>query len=320
MTDLAVVICTYHRERLLARLLASIQAQVAPHDMRCEIIVVDNSDEGGARAIASASNGAFPVRWVAAHPANISVARNIGVAASAAEWIAFVDDDQVLEPGWLAALADAIRAWPHDVFFGAVEPDFEASARPTPRTAQLYSRRLGLAPGADLFAIGPDKTPGVALATNNCALRRAALPPDAAPFDLSFGAGGGEDYDLFCRMQTRGARFGWAPAMRAREFVPSQRCEGRYLRRRFFAGGQAFAAAAARASGRPHWTRWLIRGKGVVQFGMLAALYPIRALQGEAARLDHSFALAGALGKMAFGAIAPIYGGVDPMTKRRRSA
>lgn len=315
MIEVAVVVCTYHRERLLGDLLASLQAQDPPTDGRCEIIVVDNSDEGTARPVAAAARGPFPVRWIEAHPANISVARNAGVAASEADWVAFVDDDQTVETGWLAALIEAARGGPHDVLFGAVLPCFEASARPTPRAIQLFSRQIAADAGADLFAIGPRKTAGVALATNNCALRRAAMPSGAAPFDLAFGAGGGEDYDLFCRMQAGGARFGWAPAMRAREFVPASRCDTTYLRRRFFAGGQAFAAAAARASDRPRATRWLLRARAFAQAAALAALYPLRATQGQAARDDHSFALAGALGKASFGAIAPIYRAFDQKTR-----
>lgn len=307
MTALAVVVCTYHREALLARLLASVQAQTPAPGLDCEIVVVDNSDEECARATVRAAAGPFPARFVAAHPANIAVARNAGIAAAgAADWIAFVDDDQRVEPGWLDALAEAVAATPYDGLFGAVEPDFEAAARPSPRARALYTRSLALPAGAELFALGPRKTPGVALATNNCALRRAALPP-GAPFDPAFGAGGGEDYDLFCRMQARGARFGWAPAMRAREDVPARRCEPAYLRRRFFAGGQAFAAAAAGASAHPVRTRWTLRAKAVAQLAILLALTPLRAAQGEEARRDHSFALAGALGKMAFGGIDPIY-------------
>lgn len=312
MTALAVVVCTYHREALLARLLESLQAQTPAPGLGCAIVVVDNSDEGSARARVAASHGPYAARWVAAHPANISVARNAGVAAAAgADWIAFVDDDQIVEPGWLTALGEAIGAGTHDALFGAVEPDFEAGARPTPRARALYSRRPDLPAGADLFALGPRKTQGVALATNNCALRRAALPPGCDPFDPAFGAGGGEDYDLFCRMQARGARLGWAPAMRAREDVPARRCEPAYLRRRFFAGGQAFAAAAAGASAHPRRMRWALRARALAQAAALIALYPLRAAQGEAARLDHSFALAGALGKMALGGIDPIYRDFD---------
>ena len=307
MMDLSIVVCTYHRHTLLAQLLASIQAQ-APHDeLRCDVIVVDNSDEGSALAVVTAAEGPFPVRWIGAHPANISVARNAGVSACASEWIAFVDDDQRLEPGWLRAAAKALRLTTHDGFFGAVDPDFEESARPSPRAVARYSRRAELQDGADLYAMGPRKTRGLALATNNCILRSAALSPAQAPFDLSFGSGGGEDYDLFCRMQARGARFAWVPDLRAREFVPAQRCEPQYLRRRFFAGGQAYASAAARSSARPALARWSVRAKAVVQAAVLASLYPARAFQGEAARADHSFALAGALGKLSFGPIHPLY-------------
>ena len=58
----------------------------------------------------------------------LSGARNTGVGAAAEEIIAFLDDDAVPEPGWLAAL---ISAYDEGVLGvgGAIEPDW-ATARP----------------------------------------------------------------------------------------------------------------------------------------------------------------------------------------------
>ena len=44
-----------------------------------------------------------------------AAARNVGWRASSADWIAFVDDDVVPAPGWLARLADDLRAADPDV-------------------------------------------------------------------------------------------------------------------------------------------------------------------------------------------------------------
>jgi succinoglycan biosynthesis protein ExoM len=294
---------------LLAKALASIMAQRCPQDLDVGVLVVDNSDEGTARNVVEQSppQSPFDMRWVEAHPANIAVARNVGVQLARTEYIAFLDDDNELKPGWLEAVALAISTHPHDVFFGALDAEFEKPERATRATQQLFSRRLDAPMGSDLFAFGPQQTREIALGTGNSVIRRAALPQDAPPFDVSFGHGGGEDYDLFCRMQRNGSRFGWLPGARAQEYVPASRCHPSYLRRRFFVGGQTFAAGVARASARPWARRWWLRLKAVVQALAMAAAFPLTVLRGGEAVLDYSYRFAGILGKMSFGGIYPIY-------------
>lgn len=69
---------------------------------RFEIIVV--GDPGGIDAINAAGFG-DAVKTISYDEANISTARNIGIAAAAGDIIAFIDDDAVPEPTWLSYLA-----------------------------------------------------------------------------------------------------------------------------------------------------------------------------------------------------------------------
>ncbi len=317
--DLAIIICTFRREALLRKALASVVAQNCPSETRLSVIVVDNSDEGSARSVVDSfeSEGPFDIRWIETHPPNISAARNAGVRAAGATYVAFVDDDQELEPGWLDAIAQAIRAYPHDVLFGAVEPVFEAPERATAMARQLFSRQMDKNAGEELFAYGSGKTHGVALATNNSLFKRATALCDADPFDVAFGNGGGEDFDLFCRLQSRGRRFGWLPTARVREFVPASRCDAGYLRRRYYAGGQAFAAAIAGKSRFPEVARWGLRVKAAMQAAVLTALMPLYAWRGKDAFADHSYRLAGAFGKLSLGGIYPIYRESDSKIRSR---
>jgi succinoglycan biosynthesis protein ExoM len=307
--DLAIVICTFHRNDLLCALLASLAAQAQPEGLSANIYVVDNSDEGVARetVVAAAQSSSLPVSWIGAHPANIAVARNAGVQAGAEKFVAFVDDDQTLEPGWLTAVGQAIQDESIDAWLGRVVGVFETPAAATPATRRLFSRDLDHPGGLELFAFGPKKSPDIALATNNAIFRRATTLDDAIVFDPAFGHGGGEDYDLFCRLQRRGRRFVWLPEAAAREFVPASRCDHAYLRRRFYAGGQAFAAAVARGGAAPVLSRWIIRGKSLVQAGLLACLAPALVFQGKQRRADYGFRWAGVLGKLSFGGIYPLY-------------
>lgn len=305
---LSIVICTFHRERLLQKAIESVAAQRAPAGFPVEIVIVDNSDESSARNVVESlrASSPFQLRFVEAHPPNISVARNAGVEAAKGEAIAFLDDDQELADGWLVEVAAAVRDLPHDAFFGAVEPSFEAPEQATAMTRQLFSRRLSAPRGTDLVAFGPQKTRDIALATNNSIFRRAALPQDGL-FDLAFGNGGGEDYDLVCRMQRDGRRFAWLPEARAHEFVPAGRCDAAYLRKRFFAGGQAYAQAVSNASAHPLAARWAIRLKALLQLGLLAVRMPLVLARGGMALTDHLHVFAGALGKLSFAEIRPIY-------------
>ena len=95
----SVVVVSSHRPQALIRCLTGLsQLRYAPF----EVIVVACPDGIGAVR-----------RWpMSAHvtviefdEANISAARNMGLAAAAGEVVAFIDDDAVPEPGWLRHLA-----------------------------------------------------------------------------------------------------------------------------------------------------------------------------------------------------------------------
>lgn len=97
----SVIICAYTAERWddTMRAVASVQAQQsAPHEI---ILVVDHNSELLAR-LAKALPG---VRVVAnTSEQGSSGARNTGVALATGDIVAFLDDDAVAQPGWLAAL------------------------------------------------------------------------------------------------------------------------------------------------------------------------------------------------------------------------
>ena len=64
-----------------------------------EIVVVAN-----AKGLAALDGFKGKIKTVQFDDANISMARNIGIAHSAGEIVAFIDDDAVPEPTWLTYL------------------------------------------------------------------------------------------------------------------------------------------------------------------------------------------------------------------------
>ncbi|HSP26274.1 MAG TPA: glycosyltransferase family 2 protein, partial [Saliniramus sp.] len=272
MKRLSIIVCTFERPRHLARALTSILALDGISRVDLDVVVVDNSDSGSARETVEriAAGAPVPVRYVPAHPANIAVARNAGLAATSAPVVAFIDDDQELERDWLDAVLDGLDRYPHDVFFGPVAAVFEGGAR-TELARALFQQDMAAPAGTEMFAINRPRSQTYPLSTGNSIFRRRILP-DGPVFDPRYGASGGEDFFLFCQLQRRGARFGWLPGARVGEYVPPHRCEEGYIVDRTFAGAQQYAAATIETSPRPQLTQAIIAAKAMVQFLLLAPM------------------------------------------------
>lgn len=310
MDRISIVICTYERPALLARALASVDELAGLDPAQLDVVVVDNSDSGSARAVVTEAAGrtAMPIRYVEAHPPNISVARNAGVAATDADIVAFLDDDQELAPGWLAAVREALAASPgQHVFFGPIAPRFEDGADAAPDTRAFFTRASEARAGSELLAIGRAGGQGFALSTANSIFRRVATLAGRRPFDPDFGLCGGEDLHLLCRLQRDGRRFGWIPGAVASDFVPAHRCRTAYLLRRHYAGGQAYAAATIRTSGRPVANAAWLAAKALVQLAAIPALAAISLLRGRWTGRTTAFRLAGILGKLTWPRLYPLY-------------
>jgi glycosyltransferase involved in cell wall biosynthesis len=109
----SIVICTRNRPDDLGACLGSLDAQARLPD---EVVVVDASDGEASRMRVAAWAAASPVgrqRHVAAAP-GLTRQRNLGIDATAGDVVTFLDDDVVLEPGYLAAvlaLFERDRGW-----------------------------------------------------------------------------------------------------------------------------------------------------------------------------------------------------------------
>src|SRR5690348_15043491 len=95
-TLLAVCVCTYGRPKSLRDCLASLSRQQPVDNVRHFVIVIDNDATCSAMPVVSASrSGAF---YIAEPRRGIAYARNRGLSLAArleADWIAFIDDDEI---------------------------------------------------------------------------------------------------------------------------------------------------------------------------------------------------------------------------------
>lgn len=232
--NVSLCVCTYRRPIGLRRLLDAVARIRTERVERLEIVVVDNDPDGSARATIDGMMDAMPfiLRCVHEPRRGISFARNRAVAEadSASEWIAFLDDDEEPEAGWLDELLRVQAAFAADVVAGPVPPRFEA---PAPRWI-LRGR----------FHEPPRHATGTVLPyadTGNVLVRASLFRVFPQPFAPSLALAGGEDTHFFLRVARAGHRIVWADEAVAWEWVPPSRVRLPWLLRRAFRRGNTWA-------------------------------------------------------------------------------
>ncbi len=112
LPSLSVVIPCLDAADTLPAQLAALAAQ--SYDADWEVIVADNGSTDGSRAVVESFRPRFQRLTLidASDRRGRAHARNLGAAASAADALLFVDADDEVAPGWLAAMGAALS--PHD--------------------------------------------------------------------------------------------------------------------------------------------------------------------------------------------------------------
>ncbi|MDI7775585.1 glycosyltransferase family 2 protein [Asticcacaulis sp. EMRT-3] len=114
MSTLTLITLSYRSGALIERCLSALVAQEAA------VIHADNgSDDLDLKALATR----FPAVRQIAHGDNLGFARGMNLAAATAttQWIGFINPDAFIEPGWVAAMQEAIEAHPDVSIFTALQ-------------------------------------------------------------------------------------------------------------------------------------------------------------------------------------------------------
>lgn len=229
---ITVCVCTYRRAHL-AETLATVLAQEVPNGLTFSVVVADNDTTPSARSVveAAAAGTAIPVRYLHAPERNISIARNACLDAADGDWVAFIDDDEVAPPHWLATLWKTARAEGRDVVFG---PAYARYPDGTPDWIRADDHLSSHVP-----VHGGQVRTGQ---TSNVLMRWRSSPIRAERFLLEKGRTGGEDVEFFFRLSRLGHRLGVTPKAALYETPGENRLDFRWLRRRRFVTGQFHGA------------------------------------------------------------------------------
>ena len=198
---LSVVVVSWGRPRALARCLTALGQM---RSVRFEVIVVADDD---GLAVARTLPLARRLVLLPQGTGNIAAARNSGIAASAGEVVAFIDDDAVPEPGWAEALLDGIAASAADAATGPVIGRNGISLQ----WGRMAVDRLGRDRWLDAEAV-PGGDAALKLHGTNMAVRRDSLTRTGG-FDTGFPFYL-DDTDLALRLAARGLRSTYLPGAR----------------------------------------------------------------------------------------------------------
>jgi succinoglycan biosynthesis protein ExoM len=264
----SVCICTYRRPGVVDTLNSlAVQQDISPSEY--EIVVADDDPSGGAwKAVQSIAQSArASLHYVESAAQNISVCRNRCLETATANWIAFIDDDQIAEPDWLRLMistaaqfqADAVQCYVRGIY--------------PPETPSWIK-----AGGAYTYDYGPTGTELRSAATNGILFRRNLPGSKELLFDQAFGVTGGEDADFFLRYIALGGKIISCREAILNEVVPVDRVTPTYLQRKCRRHGHIYGRIALTKKTR--LGRWLWITRSVVGLAITVPYAAVRIVFG----------------------------------------
>jgi hypothetical protein len=188
---ISVIMPTRNRSGWIGRAIASIQAQEYGH---WELVVVDDySSDDTAFLLTKTAAGDERIRYHRIEHAGAPAARNVGLASATGDIVCYLDDDNIMHPGWLKAVAWAFSCWPEtEVLYGAriIEDDMAQAGT-----------RSGNLPSIRFRAWDRRRLESSNFIDQNVIAHRAGLPE--AHFDEALPMC--QDWDLMLRMTARQA-------------------------------------------------------------------------------------------------------------------
>jgi glycosyltransferase involved in cell wall biosynthesis len=228
---LDLLIPTLKRPTLLRATLASVVRAARPEAMQVSVTVINN-DTTPLVLEPEFFAGPYPLRIVEEPRPGKSAALNAGIAASTADYIGLIDDDEEIADDWFLVVERALSVGKFDFIGG------RTLLLPRSKTADWlppgYPAVLGTADsGPDAVPYGPE-FPGM-LMGGNAVISRALLRA-VGPYRTALGPRvdrrlfSCEDEDMYWRFIDAGARGQYLPHLIVHHHVHPERLRKRYFR------------------------------------------------------------------------------------------
>jgi glycosyltransferase involved in cell wall biosynthesis len=238
LPTISVIICTRNRAALLEKCLLSVEGQTLEASA-FEVLVVDNGSSDATPLVLKKFSERLPLTTIPEPVIGLSRARNTGWQAAKSDFIAFLDDDAMADPDWLASglrSFQTVRPIPA-AMTGPIRLAWEQSA-PVWLTTDIQGclGRLDFGADARKFS-GTEET----LIGANCFFHRGILERFGG-FNERLGRLNtvllsGEETLLQRQIENAGEYLWYDPQASIRHWVPPTRTTPGWFYRRYYWGG-----------------------------------------------------------------------------------
>lgn len=220
---LEIVICTYNRAAELDQCLAALEAQRQPVK-HWRVTVVDNNCSDATPDVVDKylSRGSLPsLRRIVELQQGLTPARLRGVLETSADWVAFIDDDCIVDPDWVANALDFASAHPDaGAFGGRVVPDW--GGRPPRHAARNPWLYAGQDHGDECTEV--ESLVGAGIVLNRQALAETGWTEGPLIADrIGRGSVSGGDVELSLRLTAAERSLFYTPEIHIAHRIPAAR-------------------------------------------------------------------------------------------------
>ncbi len=240
-----VAICTFNGGSTLGATLESLSRLQRAAEVDWELLIIDNNCTDDTREVCDRFSTRLPIRILLETKQGHSNSRNCALDHAQGEFIAWTDDDVVVDPGWLSSYDLAVKRYPNATFWGGpIVPRFDHRV---PRwvavnwdvCAGVFAERdLGKEP----FEIrSTEHLPYGANFVTRTSIQKKFR------FDQRFGRAGSElrgfdEIDVLSRMVEEDHSGIWIPEAKVQHVIPPARTTLNYMANYFEGQGQTWVS------------------------------------------------------------------------------
>lgn len=221
-----VAVITRRRPAELARLIRRLGDQELADDLRLvgALLIVDNDPPGSAKEAIAEAPSSLPFRYVRHARRGLSTARNLAVELAETPWLAFLDDDETPEAGWLLELLATAKATGAPIVGGPVLARFISEPPSWAIEGGFFDHTRPVA----------SRSPTDVVGAGNLLLHRGLTASMGTLFDPAFDRLGGEDSHFCHRARRLGHQVVWTNDSVVREWITPARVRPKFLLKRGF--------------------------------------------------------------------------------------
>lgn len=215
---LTVVICTYNRHNILEICLSTIIKQILDRK-NIDIIIIDNNSTDETKKIVQKYQRKYSfLKYFLEPEIGLSHARNRGYKEAQGSWIGYLDDDALVEKGFIEESLRTIQETEFDAFGGKITSWFKYG-QPRWLSSNFESN---IPPNTQLGAITPNHIYGGTM------FIKKKILYEFNGFSSKFGMKGstigyGEETHLMERLQVAGYQLGINPYIIIKHLVPQKK-------------------------------------------------------------------------------------------------